>query len=489
MMITEQSFAFTQLSVIAAMILLASAICTVGVYATEVEYFTDNGYGNPTATMQHPSGEFFEGTTYIAYQGPHEDPYVCSYHHATKQWSGPEKAGINLMGREQDAVTREGRVDNHGRPAMIIDARGYIHLAFGGHGGSSSLGDNQRGAAGKGKQTHVVSKRPLDITEWEFLDNISPFGTYSQWVKMDNGDLYLFFRHGSHQSDWVYQKSTDDGRTFTPPISVLKSKPHTGYEGPHDAWYAWFAEGLDNTITASYVYHLCDKSGRGKHTPARYNCYYMMMNTKDGSWQNIQGEALAIPVTKESADEETRILNTNKERANRGTCRVDENGHPHLFFRHVDGHVRYIRWLGNDWQEPVVIIPGSKSQDGDIVIDSPMDVRLLLRYKDAGVSTVGYWRTEDGGLTWKKDPPLIRSRKAGFNRISSLVRNAHPDARMLLSENNHGQKHQYHKMIMLGDNGPLKRPEEETRHLGDRLENLEEKRARADEAPKRRTRE
>ncbi|VGO13436.1 hypothetical protein PDESU_01993 [Pontiella desulfatans] len=453
---------------------------------SDVEYFTDNGYGNPTATMQHPSGEYFEGTTYVAYQGPHEDPYVCSYEHSAKKWAGPYQAGVNLMGQEYDAITREGKVDNHGRPSMIIDAKGYIHLAFGGHGGVPSLGENSQGAQGRGKQTHVVSKRPRDITEWEELENISPFGTYSQWVKMPNGDLYLFFRHGSHQSDWVYQKSTDAGRTFTSPKSVLKSKPHTGYEGPHDAWYVWFAPGKDNTITASYVYHLCDKSGAGRHTNARYNYYYMMMNTDDGSWQNIQGQKLDIPVTKEVADKSTMIVDTNKERANHGTCRVDENGNPHLFFRHDDGHVRYIRWLGDSWQKPVRVVPGNRIQDGDILVDSPLNVRLLLSHKVAGAGTVGYWRTTDGGLTWKKDKPLITSKKANFKYVSSLMHNANPEALLLLSEHIYGQEHQYRKMILLGDNGPVTRPEKQASNLGDRLQELQKLKAegKLDDQPK-----
>jgi hypothetical protein len=45
------------------------------------------------------------------------------------------------MGQEQDAQDRHDKVDNHGRPAMIIDAKGYIHLAFGGHGAITTAGD------------------------------------------------------------------------------------------------------------------------------------------------------------------------------------------------------------------------------------------------------------------------------------------------------------------------------------------------------------
>ena len=38
-----------------------------------VDHFTDNGYGNPISTMQHPCAEHYHGVTYVAYQGPHED--------------------------------------------------------------------------------------------------------------------------------------------------------------------------------------------------------------------------------------------------------------------------------------------------------------------------------------------------------------------------------------------------------------------------------
>ncbi|QDT60524.1 hypothetical protein SV7mr_30470 [Stieleria bergensis] len=451
---------------------------TLPLAAQPVEYFTDNGYGNPVATMQHPSGEFINGSTYLAYQGPHEDPYVVAYHHDSKSWAGPFKAGINVMGQEQDAQDSHDKVDNHGKPAMIIDAKGYIHLAFGGHGGSRGLGlgNNNQGAAGRGKQTHVVSKKPYDITEWEALDNISPFGTYSQFIKMDNGDIYLFFRHGSHQSDWVYQRSTDHGRTFADPLSVLKSKPQPQDPDTMDAWYAWFEKGLGDTITASYVYHPCNK--RGRHSKDRHNTYYMQMNTADATWTNAPGQTLAMPILKEYADENTLMFDTHGGRANHGTCRVDENGAPHVFFRHDDGHVRYYRWLGDKWQQPVTVLPGNKSQDGDMIVHSPMHISLLLRYKNTAGSHVGYFNSTDGGLTWQKAPSLLSAKNIAYNPISSIVRNAHPNARVMLSSNAYGQVHQYRNMVLLGDQGPVTRPKQEASNLGNRLKLLRQERAK-----------
>ena len=190
--------------------------CTLRAADTS-DHFSDNGYGKTVSNMQHPAAEYFNGVTYVAYQGPHEDPYVAAYTHATGTWAGPVRAGVNLMGLSPDQVD-PGALDNHGRPALVVDGQGYIHLIFGGHGGSFLFGENKFGTPGSGRQTHVVTEKPGDISSWKVLDNVPPFGTYGQWVKLANNDLYLFYRHGAHRSDWVYQKSTDHARSFAPPF-------------------------------------------------------------------------------------------------------------------------------------------------------------------------------------------------------------------------------------------------------------------------------
>jgi hypothetical protein len=44
---------------------------------------------------------------------------------------------------------------------------------------------------------------------------------------------------------------------------------------------------------------------------------------------------------------------------------------------------------------------------------------------------------------------------------------------MVVSEHNTAQHHLYRKMFLLGDNGPVGRPEEEASHVGELLKNLE----------------
>jgi len=100
------------------------------------DHFAENGLGNAVAVIQHPAGEHLNGITYVSYQGPKEDPYVISYNHKTDEWDGPYKAGVSIMGKEPD---RRKKIDNHGKPTMIIDNDGYIHVFFGGHGGLREL--------------------------------------------------------------------------------------------------------------------------------------------------------------------------------------------------------------------------------------------------------------------------------------------------------------------------------------------------------------
>ena len=449
-------------------VLLNSLLVTGAGMAAEVNYFADNGFDSALATMQHPCAEYHNGKTYIAYSGPHEDAYVCVYDHGAKKWQGPVLAGVNPMGHATDP-TSHGEADNHGRPALIVDGQGYVHLIFGGHGGHFSLGRNLLGTPGQGKQTHVVTSKPEDISSWKILENVDPFGTYSQFVKMDDGDIYLFYRHGSHRSDWVYQKSVDDCRSFAPPVSVLKHKAQNSDPNTHDAWYAWFTKGQGHTIVVMYVYHPCRVVG---HNSRRSNVYYMKMNCRDESWENVLGHALSVPVTKEDADDKTLVYDSGKTRCNHGICAVDQSGAPHLFFRYEKGQVRYTRWLGNAWQEPMPIAQDAGNQDGDMIVESPTEVRLLLEgSKQGGGGEVCWWRTKDGGKTWNKEKSIISSSSASY-KIGAFVRDANAQGQVVIEEHDPASPHLYRKLFLWGSDGLVGRSAEDAARMAEQLKKI-----------------
>jgi hypothetical protein len=438
--------------------------------AASVDYFADNGYGNPVSSLQHPAGEHYQGVTYVAYQGPHEDAYVAAYVHATSKWIGPVQAGVSPMGKSPDQIDPT-ELDNHGKPALVVDRQGYIHLVFGSHGGDPKHGPNPLGEffmGTKGRMTHVVSAKPADISAWRTLDNLPAFGTYNQWVKLANGDLYLFYRHGGHRSDWVYQKSTDDGRTFSAPVSVLKHKVSATSPTVNDSWYAWFDNGQGDTITASYIYHPC---ANPRHNAHRQNTYFMQFDTPSGQWSNVQGARLTLPVTKETADRLTLIEATGAVRTTHGTAHVDSAGRPHVVFP-AGQDVRYYRWDGKAWQKPTAVgAPGARMHDGDFIVDSPTHVRMLLGQTVETGHEIAWWNTTDGGLSWRKGAVLIAAKERTFS-MSAILRHAHPDAVLLLSSRSAAEPHLYRRMHLVGARGALARPAAEASHLGDRLEQI-----------------
>ncbi len=419
----------------------------------QVDYFTDNAFSNTISTMQHPAGEHYKGVTYIAYQGPLEDPYVAAYDHTNGEWSGPFKAGISEMGKTPGA-----KIDNHGKPALVIDNEGYVHLFFGGHGGMPRHGTNKFGNTHNGRQIHVVSKRPQDISSWDVLDNVSPFGTYNQTVKMDNGDIYLFYRHGAHRSDWVYQKSTDNGRSFAREVPVLKHLAHDGDPIIHDSWYAWFTKGPGGLIIGQYNYHMCREPG---HNSERRNGYYMVMDTTDHVWRNAKGDELTVPVTKSYADEMTLVVDTGDQWSLRGATRLDPAGNPHVTFKigaprplkkGSPKQVNYFRWTGEEWIGGTADATMPTDAESDMLISSPMDVSLLLD----GSDEVAWWHSADGGQSFATGDVLVSRKRTNF-AISTIIRNAHPDARVIAAGNDKAANSLFRKLNLLGDHGPVKR--------------------------------
>jgi beta-galactosidase beta subunit len=433
----------------------------------KVDYFADNGFGNAVALVQHPSGVYHKGVTYVAYQGALEDPFVASYNHTTKEWKGPFKAGVSEMGKDP---TRKKNIDNHGKPAILIDKDDYIHIAFGGHGGTPKDGTNPLGNHHYGKNLHAVSKKPLDISAWETLDNISIFGTYSQFVKMDNGDIYLFYRHGAHRSNWVYQKSTDNGVTFNEPVSFLKHKRRTEIEA-EDSWYPWVSKGNGDDIIVAFDYHICRdnknaQDARG-HIPERHNVYYMVFNTKTKEWKNVKNEPLQMPLTKEMADEKALVNVIPNDWTFQGVTDVDSNGNPHVIVligpdigakRSGPKRLQHYRWDGETWIK-------SKNTDlprgnGDLEVTSPTEVNIYLESEGSeDVGEISRWDSFDGGASFKKNKVFLSRENSGFV-ISALIDNPHPDARMIVGQKEEGSD--FRKMYLIGDNGPIKRNKKET---------------------------
>ena len=454
-----------------------------------VDYFSDIGYGEGVAVVQHPAGVHRDGVTYVAFQGLKEDPHVAAYDHDEEKWYGPYKAGDSILGKDPTK-----KIDSHGKPTMLIDDAGYIHIFYGGHGGSRALhGENALGNFGSGENKHSVSENPLDISSWIDLDNIAPFGTYNQAIKMDNGDIYLFYRHGAHRSDWVYQKSTDNGRTFEDPVSFLKYKRRD--DAPLvDSWYAYVSKGLNDEIVVGFDYHYCwdkdaPRNNRGGHSTERKNLYFMTFNTADNTWRNVEGEALKIPLVKEEADEKALAVDTGDLWTFNGTTKIDKDGNPHISAYvgedigwQIGGpkHARYFRWTGSEWAGS--FDSGLPIGRGDFLVSGDQ-VRFFLSGVDPNEdeTIVRWWESDDGGMSFEKGEELLRfgeyaiaegeetneARPKALSNLdspgsaaSAFILYAHPDARMIIAEKPDGTD--MRRMYLVGDSGPIVREASDT---------------------------
>lgn len=466
------------------LLILFSACSTDNVTRDEVTtYFSENGFGEGVAVVQHPAGEHINGITYVAYQGPNEDPYVASYNHETQAWSGPFQAGTSILGKDPTK-----KIDSHGKPTMIIDDEGYIHIFYGGHGGDKTLhGENPLGGHHSGENRHAVSQKPFDITNWRDLNNVPPFGTYNQAIKMDNDDIYLFYRHGAHRSDWVYQKSVDNGLTFEEPVSFLRSKRRNDNIGS-DSWYASVSKGTGDEIVIGFDYHYCwdreaPRNNRGGHSTERKNLYFVKFDTTDNVWSNVTGDELVLPITKDNADEKALAVDTGEMWTFNGMTKVDDNGMPHInayigedIGWQIGGpkHASYFAWNGEDWIGDVK--NGLPIGRGDFLVDGK-NVRFLLSGIDPETdkTKVRWWESGNSGLNFTPGETLLEfgdfkvalgeeilTRPKSLSNLdspgsaaSAFIRNAHPDARIIIAEKPEGSE--WRRMYLVGDKGPIVR--------------------------------
>lgn len=328
-----------------------------------VDYFANNGYAKAFDTMQYPMGLYDAASqkTYICYQGPHEDPYIISYHHPSSVWDGPYRIGVSELGHDNgDPIqmhdgrkfahgevsidpntnrmkkTRKFQADNHGKPSIVIDTNGYIHISYGAHGGDignrKRLGINHYGDYSGGRQYHMRSRYPKQISSGFEIQNIGKSvynggrgrysnlikhsrlswnGCYAQFIQVPNHNsnivnnqsslaIYHFVRHGAHVSCWTYQVSTNNGRTFGPVIPIVKTKQQMN-DTVKDSWYCRFRGATDsNRYTADQYSHLilaiCVYHNHWMppytHTLESHNAYYMYLDTRTGNWYNVHGDIL-----------------------------------------------------------------------------------------------------------------------------------------------------------------------------------------------------
>jgi len=188
-------------------------------------------------------------------------------------------------------------------------------------------------------------------------------------------------------------------------------------------------------------YHLCwDRDARPRgHTANREDLYYMTFDTKTKIWKNVEGEILPMPLAALDPDGKPHILINLGEDIGRIT------GGPKS--------VAHYRWDGDNWTGGTSV--GPKRGRADISVNSKTDLSLFMSYPDKnGNAVIARRDSTNAGQTFNNGEVLFKHGRGSF-AISSLIEDAHPDARMLVTPRTSDKD--LKNIYLIGDNGPVKR--------------------------------
>ena len=89
---------------------------------------------------------------------------------------------------------------------------------------------------------------------------------------------------------------------------------------------------------------------------------------------------------------------------------------------------------------------------------------MLLSPPNSFPREMAWWHSRDGGKKFTKGEVLLSQKKGSF-KFTSLILNAHPDARVIVAKKN--ATSDYSLMSLLGDHGLIKRPQAEANRLSE----------------------
>lgn len=158
--------------------------------------------------------------------------------------------------RAQTKVFDRLDYDDHANPSIIKLPDGRLAMFFSGHSDAPIY--------------YVISKRPEDISEWDGPYSVSPeidgkcgFCYSNPFILSEEGMMYLFFRGPNYKPCYI---ATTDLKTWSAPVTLLKSRPGRDENGRPYAKYA--SNGKDKIFIAF-------TDGHPRNQPA--NSIYFML--------------------------------------------------------------------------------------------------------------------------------------------------------------------------------------------------------------------
>ncbi len=267
-----------------------------------------SGNGNKIVTV--------DGKTHIVWQDANKDGYFArarTLDCSSGKWSPTYTLG-------------EGR-DNHARPTITVDSKGFLHVIIGGH--HSGL-------------QYRRSMRPNDASEWT---EIETFGktTYPLLICGPDDTLCLTGRHDAGWKGMDFYAKPPGEKWQHRGLLVAKQKRYQYYAAYHNA-LAWGPN--HKTLHMSVGFFMGDKVRNGEHARDPQGLHqavgYMRSDDFGKTWTKADGTPIELPATTDTIDlidEGTRARSaTDEPKPGIRHCgiAVDSNNRPYVVFvRHT----------------------------------------------------------------------------------------------------------------------------------------------------------
>jgi len=251
-------------------------------------------------------------------------------------WLDSSSAGFRVRirtlahetGRWSPVYTIGEAYDNHGGPAVAIDSRGFLHVAYYPH---------------HHPMRYRRSRRPHDASEWTEVERFGTRCTYPTLVVGPDDSLYLTCRESTGKQ-WVanlyVRKPAGAWRRVG---SVLRSR-FTGYAHFQEA-LAW-GPGHKTLHLSCRIYE--GPNGRCQTVG------YLRSRDFGRSWRRADGQAVTLPATAETVDvihrlgEAASVAGGQSVRC--GAVAISAWGVPHILYSTADaaGGDLLLAWPGAD---------------------------------------------------------------------------------------------------------------------------------------------
>ena len=357
----------------------------------------------PFHISNYSAAQYFNGKTYITYNGLSDEPFITAYDHAAGTWATPVKIGTS------DQVNG----DDHGQPSMLIDSSGYIHVMWDAHNSSPK---------------YSKSTSAEDISAWTSMTTpvAAPAeATYPQLIQFSTGVIYLFYRSvGTTSSYWGYKTSNDDGANWSAYVAVSQ-----------DIAYWYFRKGVGDTIHAVGF-------GNNQTSATRKNVYYILFNGTN--WVNITGDIQPDPIV--LAGNNCIAHNSGDYYCPSAIITNDSSNNPIITFPkstveldNTELEIKILKYSAG-WQiYSTGAISGflhTYAPALDLISDTVLHLYTIHGDTTPYTGRVEKWISTDAGVTWEIDQFITTFKNTSHQVV--LVKDHHVNGRIIFADNSTG---------------------------------------------------